>query len=48
MKTTPFQIIRRFGISRYIDFSVHLDIHLCLDRYVVESMHLEEPKSFII
>jgi hypothetical protein len=23
----PFQIIRRFGFSRYIVFAMHLDIH---------------------
>ena len=23
----PFQIIRRFGFSRYVDFTMHLDIH---------------------
>jgi hypothetical protein len=24
----PFQIIRRFGFSRYIDFVIHLDLRL--------------------
>jgi len=24
-----FQIIRQFGISRYVDFVMHLDINLC-------------------
>ena len=33
----PFQITRRFSISKYINFDMHLDIHLCL----VKSMHLE-------
>jgi len=43
----PFQIIRRFGFSRCIDFTMYLDIK-CISRCIAKPMSLEKPKRLII
>ena len=38
----PFQIVGRFGKSRYIDFAMHL--YKTLSRFMTKIMHLDLPK----
>jgi hypothetical protein len=45
-KVLTFQIIRRFGFSRYIAFDMHLHIHY--SRYIVKTMYLEKLKRLVI
>jgi hypothetical protein len=47
MLLPPFQIISRFGFSRYIDHAMHLDIYI-MSRYMAKTMYLEKPKRLII
>jgi hypothetical protein len=47
LKSTPtFQIIRRFGFSRYIAFVMHLIY--TMSRYIVKAMDIEKSKHLII
>jgi hypothetical protein len=39
----PFQIVSRFGFSRYMVFYIHLDI-----QHIVKLMNLEKPKRLTI
>jgi hypothetical protein len=41
-----FQIIRRFGISRFIVFTMYLDIIYI--SWIAEVMDLEKPKRLVI
>jgi len=43
---TTFQIIRCFGLSRFIYFVMHLDIHYV--KYIVKAAYLKRPKCLII
>jgi hypothetical protein len=42
----PFQIIRRFDLSRYTAFAMHLDY--TMSRYIVKAMYLEKQHCLII
>jgi hypothetical protein len=44
-----FQIIKRFSFSRYIAFTIYLDIvYNCISKCKAKTMYLENPKHFII